>query len=306
MQTLGVIGGSGLYELAGLSRVREVRVRTPFGSPSDALVVGELSGTRLAFLPRHGRGHRLLPSEINFRANLWALRQVGATHVLSVSAVGSLREEIAPGHLVLPDQFIDLTRQRPLTFFGHGVVAHVGFGDPTCPQLRAQLAAAVAPLGPHHDAGTYVCIEGPAFSTRAESELYRSWGATVIGMTAQPEAKLAREAELCYATLALATDYDCWRAGHDAVTVDQVVATMQANVEKARAVIRSLAASLADLERTCRCGQALAGAVMTAPRAIDRATRRRLGMLLDPHLPPSSRRPAAPASRRRRRTSKER
>jgi 5'-methylthioadenosine phosphorylase len=285
---LGVIGGSGLYDLAGLTRVRGVRPRTPFGPPSDAIIVGELDGSRLAFLPRHGRGHRLLPLEINYRANIWAMRELGATRVLSVSAVGSLKEEIAPGHLVMPHQFIDLTRQRPSTFFGDGVVAHVGFGDPTCAELGGFLADAVKPLGPHHRGGTYVCIDGPAFSTRAESELYRSWHADIIGMTAQPEAKLAREAGLCYATLALATDYDCWRAGHDAVTVEQVVATMKANVETARQVIRTLAASLAPIERACACGSSLSGAIMTAPEAIPSATRRRLALLLDSHLPPGA------------------
>ncbi|MGH7895157.1 MAG: S-methyl-5'-thioadenosine phosphorylase, partial [Candidatus Binatia bacterium] len=234
--TLGVIGGSGLYELPGLTDVEHRRVRTPFGDPSDEIVVGRLGGTRLAFLPRHGRGHRLLPSELPFRANLYALKTLGAEWVLAVSAVGSLREEIHPGHVVVPDQFIDRTRSRMAesTFFGRGIVAHVQFADPFCAPLSRALAAAARGQGATvHEGGVYVCIEGPHFSTRAESHLYRSWGAHVIGMTNLQEAKLAREAEMSYATLALVTDYDCWHVSHASVTVEQIIRNLQKNAEAA-------------------------------------------------------------------------
>ena len=279
---LGVIGGSGLYDLPGLADVRREKLRTPFGDPSDAFLLGRLGEQELVFLPRHGVGHRLLPTEINVRANVYGMKQLGVTRLLSVSAVGSMREEIVPGHLVLPDQFIDRTFARPTTFFGGGVAAHVAFADPVCPQLRGHLAEACRATGaPVHERGTYVCIEGPQFSTRAESELYRSWGVHVIGMTAMPEARLAREAEICYATLALATDYDCWRAGHEAVTVQEVIETMQRNVEAARAVVRRAAEQGARLsERTCSCGSALAHAVMTATSAIPADARERLRLLL--------------------------
>jgi 5'-methylthioadenosine phosphorylase len=279
---LGVIGGSGLYDLPGLADVRREKLRTPFGDPSDAFLLGRLGEQELVFLPRHGVGHRLLPTEINARANVYGMKQLGVTRLLSVSAVGSMREEIVPGHLVLPDQFIDRTFARPTTFFGGGVAAHVAFADPVCPQLRGHLAEACRATGaPVHERGTYVCIEGPQFSTRAESELYRSWGVHVIGMTAMPEARLAREAEICYATLALATDYDCWRAGHEAVTVQEVIETMQRNVEAARAVVRRAAEQGARLsERTCSCGSALAHAVMTATSAIPADARERLRLLL--------------------------
>jgi 5'-methylthioadenosine phosphorylase len=278
----GVIGGSGLYDLPGLAGVRRERLTTPFGAPSDDYVVGELAGTPVAFLPRHGAGHRLSPSEINFRANLHGLKQLGVTHVISVSAVGSMREEIAPGHLVLVDQYLDRTVHRARTFFEGGVVAHVAFADPACGQLRKHLEAACFAAGATvHNKGTYLCIEGPQFSTRAESLLYRTWGIDVIGMTAMPEARLAREAELCYATLALATDYDCWHDAHEAVTVEQVVATMHKNVATAREVIRAalLAADRLAGPRDA-CGHALDQAVMTAPAAIPAEARARLGLLL--------------------------
>jgi 5'-methylthioadenosine phosphorylase len=279
---VGVIGGSGLYDLPGLAGVRRERIETPFGDPSDAFLLGRLGEQDLVFLPRHGVGHRLLPTEVNARANIYGMKQLGVTRLVSVSAVGSMREEIAPGHLVLPDQFIDCTYARPKTFFGGGIVAHVAFADPVCPQLRAHLGEACrAARVTVHERGTYVCIEGPQFSTRAESELYRSWGVHVIGMTAMPEAKLAREAEICYATLALATDYDCWRAGHEAVTVEQVIETMQRNIEAARAVVRRAAEQGARLsERTCSCGTALRSAVMTAPSAVPASARDRLRLLL--------------------------
>jgi 5'-methylthioadenosine phosphorylase len=278
---IGVIGGSGLYELEGLSAVRREKVSTPFGEPSGDYVTGELGGARLVFLPRHGVGHRFTPTEVNFRANLHGMKQLGVTHVISVSAVGSMREDIAPGHIVLADQFIDRTFAREKTFFGEGVVAHVSMADPVCPRLHAHLEAACFAAGATvHNRGTYLCIEGPQFSTRAESLLYRQWGVDVIGMTNMPEAKLAREAELCYATLALATDYDCWHAGHEAVTVDQVVAVIHKNVAMAREVIRNAALMGGKLVQGDACSRALDGAVMTAPARIPTAARERLALLL--------------------------
>ena len=282
MPILGVIGGSGLYELPGLAGVRREKLSTPFGDPSDAVLIGSLGEIEVAFLSRHGKGHRYLPTEVPYRANLHALKQVGVTRVLGVSAVGSMRERIAPGDLVLPRQYIDRTFARPKTFFGDGVVAHVAFSDPVCPQLHGHLKAACFAAGARtHEDGTYLCIEGPQFSTRAESLLYRSWNVDVIGMTAMPEAKLAREAELCYATLALATDYDCWHEGHEAVTVAQVVETMQRNVSTAREVVRQAALMSGKLlERTCACGHALDQAVMTAREQVPREARERLKLLL--------------------------
>ncbi len=279
---LGVIGGSGLYDLPGLLGVRREKVTTPFGDPSDEIVVGQLGDQKIAFLPRHGLGHRFTPSEVPYRANLHALKQLGVTRLVSVSAVGSMKEEIEPGHLVLPTQFIDRTFARPKTFFGDGVVAHVAFADPVCPHFHQHMLGACFAAGAKvHGGGTYLCIEGPQFSTRAESELYRSWKIDVIGMTAMPEAKLAREAELCYSTLALATDYDCWHQGHEAVTVEQVIKVMQHNVALAREVVRNAALGLARLgPRSCACGHALDAAVMTAPAQIPAAARERVALLL--------------------------
>ena len=278
-QTLAVIGGSGLYQMPGLTDVDEARVETPWGDPSDAVIRGRLGGTSLLFLPRHGRGHRVSPSNINYRANLWALKKLGATQVLSISAVGSLREEIVPGHLVVVDQFIDRTRQRASTFFDEGVVAHVSVADPVCPVLARAVAARARGIGATvHEGGTYVCIEGPRFSTRAESHLFRQWGATVIGMTNVPEAFLAREAELPYATMALSTDYDCWRA-HDEVDVNDILAVLHANVSRAQEVVRGLAAALPDPSKSPAQG-ALQYAVLTKPQAINPALRDRFGLLL--------------------------
>lgn len=281
---LGVIGGSGLYEMPGLERVREVRVTTPFGDPSDALMEGWIGPTKLLFLPRHGRGHRFNPSEVPYRANIWALKQLGVTDVLSVSAVGSMREEIHPGDMVLVTQFIDRTVSRPRTFFDRGIVAHVAFGDPISPRVHAALQRACEALGiRHHDHGAYVCIEGPQFSTRAESHTFRTWPhVSVIGMTNLPEARLAREAELPYATLALATDYDCWHDSHDAVTVDQVVATLKANIANAQRIIRAVAEQ--PPEGPCPSENALRHAIMTAPEAIAPEARERLALLLDKYL----------------------
>ena len=283
-QVVGVIGGSGLYDIEGLSDVREVALATPFGSPSDAYVTGVLDGVRVVFLPRHGRGHRISPSEINFRANIWGLKKLGVTRILSLSAVGSMREDIHPGDFVVIDQFIDRTRHRADTFFTDGVVAHVMFADPVCGELRRALLAAARALGVvARDGGTYVNMEGPQFSTRAESKLYRTWGVDVIGMTNLQEAKLAREAELCYATIAMATDYDCWHEGHDAVTVDAVIAVMRQNVGQAKRLIRA-ALPLVAAERACGCGSALRFAIMTAHEKIEPEARARLSLLIDKYV----------------------
>ncbi len=269
MKTLGVIGGSGLYEIEGLTDIEQVSLRTPMGDPSDEYIVGRLGDVRLVFLPRHGRGHRVLPSEINYPANIHGMKQLGVEYILSVSAVGSLREQIHPGHMVLPDQFIDRTKARPATFFGHGVAGHVQFADPICRVLHGALhQAALAAGAVVHPRGTYVVMEGPAFSTRAESHMYRAWGADVVGMTNLPEAKLAREAEICYATLALSTDYDCWK-GEEDVSVEAVLSTIQANIAMARAIVRETALRVASLgPRTCPCESAVRHAIMTAPERI--------------------------------------
>jgi len=283
-RTLGIIGGSGLYDLPDLQDIERVELETPFGAPSDAFIRGRLGETTLVFLPRHGVGHRLLPGEINHRANLWGFKKLGVEQILSVSAVGSMREEIVPGHVVIVDQFFDRTKGRVSTFFGDGCVGHVGFADPVCGDLRqALLASAQATEGGCHDGGTYLCMEGPAFSTRAESKIYRSWGVDVIGMTNLPEAKLAREAEICYATLALATDYDCWHEGHDDVTVEAVIATVKANVARAQQIIRELAQRFSPA-RSCGCKEALAFAIMTDPATIPAETRDRLDLIIGHRL----------------------
>lgn len=276
---LGVIGGSGLYDIAGFSDVEAMSLSTPWGTPSDDIVVGTLAGTRTAFLPRHGKGHRFTPSEVNYRANVAALKQLGCRFVLSVSAVGSMQEQIEPGHLVVVDQFIDRTVGRARSFFGEGIVGHVGFADPVCPTLRAiVLDAAKQTTTPTHDGGTYICIEGPQFSTRAESKLFRSWGVSVIGMTNLPEARLAREAGLGYATLALATDYDCWRDDEEAVSVEAVMAVMQKNIAAAKDVVRNVAAALAapGAPKTSPYADVLAHAVMTSPAARALEAKRKL------------------------------
>jgi 5'-methylthioadenosine phosphorylase len=292
---IGVIGGSGLYELPGMTDVRWRRVRTPFGDPSDELCVGQLEGRPVAFLPRHGRGHRLTPTELNFRANIWSLKSLGVEWVVSVSAVGSMKEEVRPLDLVIPDQFIDFTRRRVSTFFGDGIVGHVGMADPVCAHLASAVEKAARETGATvHRGGTYVCIEGPQFSTRAESRTFRSWGVDVIGMTNMPEAKLAREAELCYATLALATDYDVWHETHEAVTVEAVVQNLLRNVETAKDVLRRLIPAVSG-PRTCPCPSVLANAVITAPSAFPLATRRRLDLLLGKYFPVDLKaRPARP------------
>jgi 5'-methylthioadenosine phosphorylase len=281
---IGIIGGSGLYAMPGLTSVREERVETPFGEPSDAFVLGELEGRKVVFLARHGRGHRILPSELNFRANIYALKKLGVERILSVSAVGSLKEEHKPTDFVIPDQFIDRTFHRVSTFFGDGIVGHVAFGDPVCAVVTQAIAAACKSEGlVGKEGGTYVCMEGPQFSTRAESNLYRSWGADVIGMTNLQEAKLAREAEICYATVAMVTDYDCWREGHDAVTVDQIVAVLNQNAANACKVVMAAVAAM-PRERSCPCASALKYAILTSPEAIPAATRERLELLIGKYL----------------------
>ena len=281
---IGIIGGSGLYAMPGLTAVREERVGTPFGEPSDAFVLGELEGRKVAFLARHGRGHRILPTELNFRANIYGMKKLGVERILSVSAVGSLKEEHKPTDFVVPDQFIDRTSRRVSTFFGEGLVAHVAFGDPVCATVAKAITDGCAREGVVGKAGgTYVCMEGPQFSTRAESNLYRSWGADVIGMTNLQEAKLAREAEICYATVAMVTDYDCWRDGHDAVTVDQIVAVLNQNAANACKVVKAAVASMPS-ERECACASALKFAMLTDPKTIPAETRRKLDLLVGKYL----------------------
>ena len=290
MQTaeIGIIGGSGLYAMPGLTNVREQRVETPFGDPSDAFVLGELEGRKVAFLARHGRGHKLLPSELNFRANIFAMKMLGVERILSVSAVGSLKEEHKPTDFVIPDQFIDRTFARVGTFFGDGIVAHVGFGDPVCGTVAAAFAKACEGVGVvGKSGGTYVCMEGPQFSTRAESNLYRSWGADVIGMTNLQEAKLAREAEICYTTIALVTDYDCWHPEHDQVTVEMIVSNLMQNARTAQQVIANAVERL-PFERTCECASALKYAIITRPDAVPESTRRTLAPIVGKYLSPSA------------------
>ena len=281
---VAVIGGSGLYEMEGLSGVREVKPETPYGPPSDVIVLGDLGDVPVAFLPRHGRGHRISPTELPVQANIYALKTLGVERVISISAVGSLKEEMRPLELVIPDQFIDRTRQRATTFFGNGLVAHISFADPFCPDLSAALADAALEVGvPVHKGGTYVVMEGPAFSTRAESFLYRSWGASVIGMTGLPEAKLAREAEMCYATLACVTDYDTWHETEESVSVEIIVANLLKNVATSKEVLRRLVPRLTK-ERMCVCASALQDAVITTQDAIPRETKERLGPLISKYI----------------------
>jgi len=277
---IGIIGGSGLYDMDGFETKGELKIETPFGDPSDAINVGKLGARDVAFLPRHGRGHRILPSELNFRANIWALKSLGVKWILSVSAVGSLKEEYVPTHMVTPDQFIDRTYARHSTFFGNGIAAHVGFAHPICRKVQKILTESCRKNGATvHEGGTYVCMEGPQFSTLAESKLYRSWGADLIGMTNLQEAKLAREAEICYATLAMVTDYDCWHPSHDAVTVDQVVAVANKNAAMAKSVLKS-AVEAFPIPRDCECERALEFAVMTAPHLIPEQVKKDLAPII--------------------------
>jgi 5'-methylthioadenosine phosphorylase len=281
---IGIIGGSGLYNMPGLERVREARVTTPFGKPSDAYSLGVLEGRQVAFLARHGRGHVLMPSEINFRANIYGLKKLGVTRIISVSAVGSLREDMRPLDVVLPSQFLDRTVSRSSTFFGGGLVAHIGFSDPVCPAEVEVLEQACKASGVNcHRGGTYVCMEGPAFSTKAESSTYRAWGMDIIGMTNLQEAKLAREAEICYATMAMVTDYDCWHPDHDAVTVAQIIDYLNRNVQNAQKIIRAAVRHMPK-ERTCKCGSALAHAILTDRKKIPPRTRKKLALLVGKYL----------------------
>lgn len=285
---IGIIGGSGLYKMEALKDVEEVQVDTPFGAPSDALIVGTLEGTKVAFLARHGRNHHLMPTELPFRANIHAMKQLGVEYLISASAVGSLREDAKPLDMVVPDQFIDRTKNRISTFFGEGLVAHVAFGDPVCKNLAGVLADAVAsqdlPDVTLHRGGTYVCMEGPAFSTKAESHLYRSWGATIIGMTNLPEAKLAREAEIAYATLALVTDYDCWHPDHDSVTVEMVIANLHRNATNAQKVIQETVRRLAENPPESDAHSALKYAILTPLDKAPAATKEKLALLLKKYL----------------------
>ena len=285
---LGVIGGSGLYEIEGLGDVEEIKVKTPFGDPSDSILLGTLEGTKVAFLPRHGRGHRILPTELPVRANIWALKSLGVEWIISVSAVGSLKEDVQPLDIVIPDQIIDRTKSRVNTFFGEGIVVHCTFADPFCPVLSQLLyQAAYYHVGTHvprvHPGGTYLAMEGPFFSTRAESNLYRSWGASIIGMTALPEAKLAREAEICYATIACVTDYDCWHEVHESVTIDMVISNLMRTVDAAKEVIKKASAQLPQ-HRECCCATALKDAIITSRELIPPKKKEELAMLIGKYL----------------------
>jgi 5'-methylthioadenosine phosphorylase len=281
---IGIIGGSGLYNLPGIERVREVRLSTPFGRPSDSYRLGNLEGRKVAFLARHGRGHILLPAEVNSRANIYGFKKLGVERIISVSAVGSLQEEYRPMDMALPAQFFDRTRQRASTFFGDGLVAHISFDTPVCPTVVEALAGACKEVGVRcHTGGTYVCMEGPAFSTKAESNAYRSWGMDLIGMTSLPEAKLAREAEICYATLAMVTDYDCWHPQHDAVTVNVVLEYLTRNVENSQRILLHAVRSMPQ-ERNCTCGSALAHAILTDRQRISPRARKKLSLLVGKYL----------------------
>jgi len=281
---IGIIGGSGLYSMSGLTKTREVQVKTPFGEPSDAIVVGSLEGKRVAFLARHGRGHRILPSEINFRANVYAMKLLGVDRIISVSAVGSLMENLQPGEFLVPDQFVDRTKNRVSTFFGDGLVAHVGFDKPTCGQVSGVLADASVHCGVMvHRKGTYVCIEGPQFSTLAEANMHRQLRFEVIGMTNVTEAKLAREAEICYATIAMITDFDCWHPEHESVTASQIIATLVQNAENAQRVLREAVRAMPE-ERSCKCGAALKHALVTDMKLVPKATKKKLEAIISKYI----------------------
>ena len=281
---IGIIGGSGLYSMNGLTKTREVQVKTPFGEPSDAIVLGMLEGRRVAFLARHGRGHRILPSEINFRANVYAMKLLGVERMVSVSAVGSLMEDLQPGEFLVPDQFVDRTKNRVSTFFGDGLVAHVGFDKPTCGQVSGVLADASVHCGVMvHRRGTYVCIEGPQFSTLAEANMHRQLRFEVIGMTNVTEAKLAREAEICYATIAMITDFDCWHPDHESVTASQIIATLVQNAENAQKVLREAVRAMPE-GRSCKCGAALKHALVTDLKLVPKATKKKLEAIIGKYI----------------------
>ena len=281
---IGIIGGSGLYSMPGFEAAEEIVIKTPFGDPSDNYVLGKLAGKHVAFLTRHGRGHRISPSELNFRANIYGMKSLGVERIISLSAVGSLKEEHRPLDFVIPDQFFDRTRGRISTFFGEGLVAHISFADPICPQLADVVSYACMSTGVNtKKGGTYLCMEGPAFSTKAESNVYRSWGMDVIGMTNLQEAKLAREAEICYVTVAMVTDYDCWHPHHDAVTVTDIVGNLMKNAENACAAVAAAVAAMPGA-RTCKCGSALQHAILTDKASVPAATRQKLGLLVDKYF----------------------
>jgi 5'-methylthioadenosine phosphorylase len=281
---IGIIGGSGLYSMSGLTDTREIRVKTPFGDPSDAFVIGTLEGKRVAFLARHGRGHRISPGELNFRANIYAMKLLGAERIISVSAVGSLQEDLRPGEFLVPDQFVDSTKGRKSTFFGNGIVAHVTFDKPTCTQLSGVLSDACVSTGvPVHRKGIYICMEGPQFSTLAEANFHRAMKFDVIGMTNVTEAKLAREAEICYSTIAMITDYDCWHPSHESVTVAQIIATLTQNATNAQNVLRE-AVKTVPTDRTCKCGDALKHAILTDPKVAPAKTKKKLTAILKKYL----------------------
>ena len=281
---IAVIGGSGLYDIEGLENIEEVDINTPFGKPSDKIVVGKLEGTGIAFLPRHGRGHRILPTEVPYRANIYALKSIGVERIIGINSVGSLKEEYKPNDLLIPDQLIDRTSGRTSTFFGEGIVAHIPFGEPFCSLLSQLVYQAAKDAGATvHQGGTCVVMEGPAFSTKAESFLYRSWGADVIGMTALPEAKLAREAEICYAVIACITDYDCWRRDHDAVTAEMIIGRLRQNIDTAKRIIK-LAVQKVPPKRDCDCATALSTALITAPDVMPEAQKKKLDLLIGKYL----------------------
>ncbi len=281
---IGIIGGSGLYAMSGLTNTSEIRMKTPFGDPSEAVVLGTLEGKPVAFLARHGRGHRLLPGEINYRANVYAMKLLGVERIISVSAVGSLKEDLRPGEFMVPDQFFDRTKNRVSTFFGDGLVAHVAFAHPTCGQLSGVLAdACVHEAVKVHRRGTYICIEGPQFSTLAEAEAHRQWRFDVIGMTNVTEAKLAREAEICYATIAMITDFDCWHPEHETVTASQIIATLNQNAENAQKVLRTAVREL-PASRSCKCGSALQHALVTDLTIVPKATKKRLAAIIGKYI----------------------
>jgi 5'-methylthioadenosine phosphorylase len=284
MKTVGVIGGSGLYEIEGLSNVESIAVDTPWGSPSDELITGNLGDAKMVFLPRHGRGHKIMPSEINYRANIHAMKKLGVEWILSVSAVGSMKEHIAPGQVVIPSQFYDHTKTRVSTFFGDGIVAHVSMADPVCRSLSKDLFNASLSSGANvHQGGTYLCMEGPQFSSRAESNIYRGWGVDIIGMTNATEAKLAREAEICYGSISLVTDYDCWHDDHDDVTVEDLIATLNSNVALARNIIKAAVPEIKET-RDCPCCNALQNAIITPKEVITKEARERLDILIKRYI----------------------
>lgn len=284
MKTIGVIGGSGLYQMEGLSDVESVSIETPWGNPSSSLVTGTLGDTRMVFLPRHGVGHTISPSEINFRANIYAMKAMGVEWIISVSAVGSLKEEVEPGHILIPDQFIDNTKGRPSTFFEGGIVAHVSMAEPVCSVLSDCLReASIGCVETVHSGGTYICIEGPQFSTRAESHLYREWGASVIGMTAMPEARLAREAEICYSIITLCTDYDCWNEDHDDVQVSDIIEIMNKNVDAAKKILVAAVDIISD-KRECSCVDALGCSIITSPERVTEETKNRLELIVKKYM----------------------